>query len=159
MVKSNPIQPGKSSWGTFSVVRQQQAEILKSLIEEIAKDHNLVAGSERQILRNFYLAAMDSAAIEKQGAKLLQPLFEKIDSIRTRDQLAAVMGISAINSSIALSMLSYNLMTHVYIKTLREKGKSLSRKNISKFSMGSRFVPNLNLNLSCVFFHEELFLF
>lgn len=43
--------------------------------------------------------------------------------------------ISAINSSIALSMLSYNLLTHVYIKTLREKGQSLTRKNISKYSI------------------------
>jgi len=43
--------------------------------------------------------------------------------------------LSAINSSIALSMLSYNLLTHVYITSLREKGKSLTKKNISKFTI------------------------
>ncbi|MFN2440412.1 MAG: hypothetical protein ABR503_14510, partial [Chitinophagaceae bacterium] len=96
-LKNNPIPRGNSSWGTFSIVRQQQAEILKSLIEEIAKDYKASDGSDRQILRDFYLAAMDSARIEKQGAKPLQPLFEKIDSIRTTDQLATVMGWLQLN--------------------------------------------------------------
>jgi len=96
-LKNNPIPPGNNSWGTFSVVRQQQAEILKSLIEEIAKDNNAISGSDRQILRDFYLTAMDSAAIEKQGAKRLQPLFEKIDSIKTTGQLATVMGWLQLN--------------------------------------------------------------
>ncbi len=65
-LKNNSIPPGNSSWGTFSVVDQQQAEILKSLIEEIAIDNNAIYGSDRQIIRDFYLAAMDSVTIEKQ---------------------------------------------------------------------------------------------
>lgn len=43
--------------------------------------------------------------------------------------------IGAINSRIALSMLSYNLLTHVFINDIRAKGKSLTKKNISKFSI------------------------
>ena len=43
--------------------------------------------------------------------------------------------LKAINSHIALSMLSHNLLTHAYITSLREKGKSLTKKNISKFSV------------------------
>ncbi|MDQ3019265.1 MAG: M13 family metallopeptidase [Bacteroidota bacterium] len=96
-LRNNPIPLGNSSWGTFSVVDQQQAEILKSLIEEIAKDKSAVTGSDRQILRDFYVAAMDSAGIEKQGEKQLQSLFDKIDSIKTRDQLAFVMGWLQLN--------------------------------------------------------------
>ncbi|MCX6158669.1 MAG: transposase [Ignavibacteriae bacterium] len=43
--------------------------------------------------------------------------------------------IGAIRSRIALSMLSYNLLTHAFIKDMRAKGKSLTAKNISKFSI------------------------
>lgn len=43
--------------------------------------------------------------------------------------------IGAIKSRIALSMLSYNLLTHVFINDIRAKGKSLTKKNISKFSI------------------------
>jgi SRSO17 transposase len=57
--------------------------------------------------------------------------------------------LSAINSSIALSMLSYNLLTHVFISELRAKRKSLTKKNISKFSISSmlsivRYQVNIN---------------
>lgn len=43
--------------------------------------------------------------------------------------------IGAIKSRIALSMLSYNLLTHAFINDMRAKGKSLTKKNISKFSI------------------------
>jgi SRSO17 transposase len=43
--------------------------------------------------------------------------------------------IGAIKSRIALSMLSYNLLTHAFINDVRAKGKSLTKKNISKFSI------------------------
>lgn len=43
--------------------------------------------------------------------------------------------IGAIKSRIALSMLSYNLLTHAFITDMRAKGKSLTKKNISKFSI------------------------
>jgi len=43
--------------------------------------------------------------------------------------------IGAIRSRIALSMLSYNLLTHIFINDMRAKGKSLTKKNISKFSI------------------------
>lgn len=96
-LKNNPIPPGNSSWGTFSIVRQRQEEIMKSLIEEISRDNDAIDGSDRQILRDFYVAAMDSVMIEKKGAMELRSLFEKIDSISNTDELAAVMGWLQLN--------------------------------------------------------------
>lgn len=96
-LNNNPIPPGNSSWGTFSVLRQQGSENLKLLIEEIAKNNSALSGSERQMIRDFYLAAMDSVNLEKQGRKTLRFLFAKIDSIRNTDQLATVMGWLQLN--------------------------------------------------------------
>lgn len=65
-LKNNPIPHGNSSWGTFSIVRQQQAEILKSLIEEIAKDNSTAPGSERQMIRDaFNLREGDKMVLPK----------------------------------------------------------------------------------------------
>ena len=63
--------------------------------------------------------------------------------------------LSAINSSIALSMLSYNLLTHVFISELRENRKSLTTKNISKFSISNmlscvRYQVNINNIEYCI---------
>ncbi len=43
--------------------------------------------------------------------------------------------LESVQSQIGFSMLSYNLLTHAYINDLREKGKSLTKKNISNFSI------------------------
>ena len=61
--------------------------------------------------------------------------------------------IRAINSHLCLSMFSHNLLTHAFINELRAKGKSLTRKNISNFSISDmqnkfRFASNL-----CTFDH------
>src|SRR4030066_2023179 len=96
-LKKNPIPPGNNSWGTFTELRQQSSENLKDLIEEIVKDNSAPQGSERQMIRDFYLAAMDSANLEKQGKKTLLSLFAKIDSIKNTDQLATVMGWLQLN--------------------------------------------------------------
>ncbi len=43
--------------------------------------------------------------------------------------------LESVQSQITFSMLAYNLLTHAYINDLRVKGKSLTKKNISKFSI------------------------
>ena len=63
--------------------------------------------------------------------------------------------LPAIESSIALSMLSYNLLTHVLISELRAKRKSLTKKNISKFSISNmlsvvRYKVNINNIEYCI---------
>lgn len=43
--------------------------------------------------------------------------------------------LESVQSQIGFSMLAYNLLTHAYINDLRAKGKSLTKKNISNFSV------------------------
>lgn len=43
--------------------------------------------------------------------------------------------LESVQSQITFSMLAYNLLTHAYINDLRAKGKSLTKKNISNFSI------------------------
>ena len=43
--------------------------------------------------------------------------------------------LNAIESYLRLSLCAHNLLTHVFINDLREKGKKLTKKNIAHFSV------------------------
>lgn len=79
-IKNNPIPAEESSWGVGNLVDNENENRLRSISEETAKQGG-VEGSASQKIGDFYSAAMDSATIEQQGTKYLQPLFDKINSI------------------------------------------------------------------------------
>lgn len=79
-IKNNPIPAEESSWGVGNLVDNENENRLRSISEEAAKQGG-VEGSASQKIGDFYSAAMDSATIEQQGTKYLQPLFDKINSI------------------------------------------------------------------------------
>ena len=45
--------------------------------------------------------------------------------------------LNAVESAVRLSLISYNLLTHVFIKNLRAQGKRLTDKNLAQFSVVS----------------------
>jgi putative endopeptidase len=78
-LKNNPIPTEESAWGIGNIVNNENQQRLREISEEAAKGG--VKGSASQKIGDFWTAAMDSAAIEKQGTKYLQPYLEKINSI------------------------------------------------------------------------------
>ena len=45
------------------------------------------------------------------------------------------INLPAIESAVRLSLISYNLLTHVFIKEKRAQGKRLTEKNLAQFSV------------------------
>ncbi len=91
-LRHNPIPPGYDAWGSFPALRAQNAKILHDILEAASRERSAVPGSPTQLLRDFYLAAMDTTAIERDGKAPLDPYFRMIDSMQTVDDLAAVIG-------------------------------------------------------------------
>jgi putative endopeptidase len=79
-IKNNPIPPEESSWGIGYLVNNENEQRIHDICEEAAKE-NAAKGSASQKIGDFWTAAMDSAAIEKQGTKYLQPYFDQINAI------------------------------------------------------------------------------
>ncbi|HET7675851.1 MAG TPA: M13 family metallopeptidase, partial [Gammaproteobacteria bacterium] len=79
--KNNPIPAEYSRWGTFNVLQIQNQQIIKGILEDAAKA-KARAGSTEQKVGDFYASGMDTAAIEKTGAKPLAPEFKRIDGIK-----------------------------------------------------------------------------
>jgi len=87
-LKSNPIPPAFSRWGTFSVLLDRNQQALKSILEEAAAK-KAPEGSDDQKIGNFYAACMDEAKVEAEGAKPIAPELERIDRIADRASLGA----------------------------------------------------------------------
>jgi putative endopeptidase len=79
-IKDHPIPAEESSWGIGNIVFNESQLRLREISEEAAKEGG-VKGSASQKIGDFWTAAMDSAAVEKQGTKYLQPYLDKINSI------------------------------------------------------------------------------
>lgn len=85
-LKNTEIPAAYSRWGSFNILAENNRDILKSVLET-ASQTKAAPGSDAQLIGDFYLSCMDEAAIEKAGAKPLKPYFQKINSIKTKEDL------------------------------------------------------------------------
>src|ERR1043165_606752 len=102
-IKRNPIPPDQSSWGLGNLVIEENLKRLREISDKSAKAH-AAKGSSEQKIGDFWSTAMDSAAIEANGLKPLQPYFDKINSISdAKSLLATVAELKKIGSSTLFS--------------------------------------------------------
>lgn len=85
-LKNTQIPSTESRWGTFNILADNNNAVLKDILENAAKT-KAAAGSDTQMVGDFYSSCMDEAAIEKADAKPLKPYFKQIDKIKTTEDL------------------------------------------------------------------------
>jgi putative endopeptidase len=87
-MKSNPIPPEYSSWGTFTQLADKNQQNLREILDAavLAK---VVAGSNEQKIGDFYASCMDTTAIDAAGAKPLEPELARIAGINNVADLQA----------------------------------------------------------------------
>ena len=90
-VKATEIPADRSSYNTFAVLREAASRRTADLIADIAKG-DAPDGSEPRKIGDYYATFMDEAAIEAKGAEPLKPDLDRIAAIRTRADLARVLG-------------------------------------------------------------------
>ncbi len=90
-IKNNPIPPEYSRWGAFPKLRDDNLDYLREILEELTKSSG-AQDDDRRKLRDLYLAAMDEAKLEKQGATPLAGDLERIARINSPDELISEVG-------------------------------------------------------------------
>jgi putative endopeptidase len=91
--KNTPIPADRSSYGGFAVLRDLSEARVRQLVESYpAADP--ASGTDQAKVAALYRGFMDEAAIEKLGAKPLQPALEAIRNAKSKDDVAALMGRS-----------------------------------------------------------------
>jgi predicted metalloendopeptidase len=83
------IPADKSSYGAFDVLYDKSIEDLRGIIQDAQKaPHN---EGERKV-GDLYASFMDEARIEQLGLKPLQPELDRIDAMKSTNDLAALIG-------------------------------------------------------------------
>ena len=90
-MKTAQIPADRSSTGTFLTVFEMAEKATAELIRNADNDHPAVGTNARKIA-DFYAAYMDEAGIEKHGLSALKPELANIDAIKSKDDLARVLG-------------------------------------------------------------------
>ena len=81
-LKNTEIPAAYSRWGSFNILGENNNDTLKGILETASKN-TAAAGSDAQLIGDYYASCMDEAAIEKAGIAPLAPYFKQIDKIKT----------------------------------------------------------------------------
>ena len=90
-IEETEIPADKSSYGGFTVLRDESTENVKAIIEESTTGH-FAKGSDEQKVGDLYKSYMDMETRNAKGISPLQPELDRIDAIESYDDLAAHFG-------------------------------------------------------------------
>jgi putative endopeptidase len=82
----NPIPPDRSSWGRFNELQERGEYTVRDILEKASIDRSGRSANEQKI-GDYYAACMDESAIEKGGAKPLDPDLQRIAALRSKQDL------------------------------------------------------------------------
>jgi putative endopeptidase len=92
-MKDTEMPGDKSRWGAFDALGENNWRRIRGILEEAAAKRG-AAGTNEQKIGDFFASAMDQAAIDRAGAKPLQPELQAIDRIRDLNDLAQYLADS-----------------------------------------------------------------
>ncbi|MCC9136958.1 M13 family metallopeptidase [Pontibacter silvestris] len=81
-LKNNPVPAKETRWGSFNLLRDFNINAVKTILNEAAADTKAPKGSVQKRVGDFYAAAMDSAAIEKQGYYPIKADLKRVKSVK-----------------------------------------------------------------------------
>ena len=84
---ANPIPDDKTRYGAFDELIEKNRKKLKSLIDDAVNDKNAPKGSNKQKIGDFYASGMDSVKRNEEGTKELQPFFDKISQLSSKEEV------------------------------------------------------------------------
>jgi putative endopeptidase len=94
-LQDTPIPPNKSSYGSFTVLRDLSDARVRQIAEAAAAhvaEGQAAAGSAEQKIGRFYRSYIDEAAIDSRGMAPLAPWLQQIDDVKDTDGLVQLWG-------------------------------------------------------------------
>ena len=90
-LKQAEIPADRSSWGPADVLSELTDRRTADLIKQVATS-GAPAGSDRQKIRDYYAAFLDTVAIERKGIAPLKPALDSIAALADRKALSRYLG-------------------------------------------------------------------
>ena len=88
-LKNNPIPPDQAEWGRFSELHERNQAILRAILDKAAAAKTRDADTQK--IGDYYFSCMDENAINAKGAAPLDPLLNRIRSMKNLTDLTAVV--------------------------------------------------------------------
>jgi putative endopeptidase len=90
-LEKNPIPPDRSRWSVYAKVGKDNQRFLWGMLEEAARPAP-GRDANTQKVGDYFASCMDLPAIEKAGAAPLRPHLDAIAGMRSKQELAALIG-------------------------------------------------------------------
>ena len=87
--KNNPIPSDQPIWSRFGELAERNREVLRGILETAAKATNRTANEQK--IGDYYATCIDEDAINKKGIAVLKPEFSRIDALKDKAGLPALM--------------------------------------------------------------------
>ena len=96
--KLNPIPPDQARWDVYAKLTDENQRYLWGILDEAAKP---AAGrtAVQQKIGDYFYACMDEAAVERAGAKPLQPRLDEIAALKSAAEIPALLARMHLESS------------------------------------------------------------
>jgi putative endopeptidase len=91
-LNTSEIPGDKTSIGSFYDLRDEADDNVKVIIEELAATENLKMGSDEQKVADLFRSYMDVDARNTAGITPIQPIFDSINSLKDKNELATFFG-------------------------------------------------------------------
>lgn len=91
-LNDNKIPSDKTSIGAFYDLRDEADESVKVIIEELAATKGLKMGSDEQKVADLFRSFMDTDTRNAAGIKPIQPIFDRINNLKDKNELATFFG-------------------------------------------------------------------
>ena len=118
----------KARYGSFDKLREDTELQLRAIVEDLAKSVDTGPGSEAQKIRDLYNSFMNEAKIEEAGTKPLASLFARIDAVKNKNEVAALLAsfnVLRIDAPFSPVVHQDNRDSSKYVVDLRQGGLGL----------------------------------
>ena len=89
-IKNNPIPADQSNWSVYGKLYQDNQRFLWGILDGLSKKTTGNSANQQKI-GDYYAACMDEAKIDQRGAQPLQALLSRIDAVKDRSALPALL--------------------------------------------------------------------
>jgi putative endopeptidase len=86
----HPIPPDRAAFGNAAMMADENEKILHTILDKAAAGGSARTPNEQKI-GDYYAACLDTAAVDREGIKPLQPEFDRIKALTSKSALPALL--------------------------------------------------------------------
>jgi putative endopeptidase len=90
-MKSNPIPSDQPRWDVYGKLAQENRQYLWGILDRLAKETK-GRNANQALIGDYFAACMDEARAEQLGAAPLKPYLDRIDALKSKKELPALLG-------------------------------------------------------------------